>query len=72
MPGKKDNRGYALVTFRTNDLALKAIEKLNNATFKVCFPLIFKVNYHGLMSMNVNLFLHLTFMDFDMVHYKLK
>ncbi|CAM0874362.1 unnamed protein product [Alopecurus aequalis] len=34
MPGKKDNRGYAFVTFRTNDLALKAIEKLNNATFK--------------------------------------
>lgn len=34
MLGKKDSRGYAFVTFRTNDLALKAIEKLNNATFK--------------------------------------
>uniref|UniRef100_A0ACD6A0Y0 Uncharacterized protein n=3 Tax=Avena sativa TaxID=4498 RepID=A0ACD6A0Y0_AVESA len=27
-------KGYALVTFRTNDLALKAIKKLNNATFE--------------------------------------
>uniref|UniRef100_A0A453HR32 RRM domain-containing protein n=2 Tax=Aegilops tauschii subsp. strangulata TaxID=200361 RepID=A0A453HR32_AEGTS len=34
MLSKKDSRGYAFVTFRTNDLALKAIEKLNKATFK--------------------------------------
>lgn len=34
MQGKTDNRGYAFVTFRTNDLASKAIKKLNNATFK--------------------------------------
>jgi hypothetical protein len=35
-PGKMDN---AFVTFRTKNLALKAIEKLDNSTFKVCFPL---------------------------------
>jgi heterogeneous nuclear ribonucleoprotein R len=47
-------KDYAFVTFRTKDLALKAIKKLNNSTFKVCFPLILHIDYHVLMSMNLN------------------
>ncbi|KAM0854107.1 hypothetical protein ACQ4PT_050630 [Festuca glaucescens] len=34
MQGKPGKRGYAFVTFRTKNLALKAIEKLDNSTFK--------------------------------------
>lgn len=34
MPGKRESKGYAFITFKTKDLALKAIEKLSNKTFK--------------------------------------
>jgi hypothetical protein len=37
MQGKGDNRLYAFVNFRTKELALKAIQKLNNKDLKVCF-----------------------------------
>lgn len=37
MKGKDsgEGKGYAFVTFRTKDLASKAIEKLNNSDLKV-------------------------------------
>jgi hypothetical protein len=37
MRGKGDNRLYSFVNFRTKELALKAIQKLNNKDLKVCF-----------------------------------
>jgi len=43
--GGGENKGYAFVMFRTKELASKAMEKLNNAEFKVCcralLPLLF-------------------------------
>jgi len=30
-----ENKGYAFVTYRTKELAMKAIEDLNNTKFKV-------------------------------------
>lgn len=50
MPGKKNSKGYAFVTFRTKDLALTAIQKLSNAALKVCFLLNLKVDHYVLMS----------------------
>jgi heterogeneous nuclear ribonucleoprotein R len=38
MPGK-GGKLYAFVNFRTKELALKAIQKLNNKDLKVCFRL---------------------------------
>ena len=46
MKGKDstENKGYAFVTFRTKDLASKAIKELNNTELKVkhtdCFALM--------------------------------
>ena len=46
MKGKDstENKGYAFVTFRTKDLASKAIKELNNTELKVkhtyCFVLM--------------------------------
>jgi hypothetical protein len=37
--GKGDNKLYAFVNFRAKELALKAIQKLNNKDLKVCFHL---------------------------------
>lgn len=39
MKGKdsSENKGYAFVTFRTKELAAKAIKDLNNTEFKVVF-----------------------------------
>jgi len=37
--GKGDNKLYAFVNFRDKELALKAIQKLNNKDLKVCFHL---------------------------------
>lgn len=38
MKGKdsNENKGYAFVTFRTKELASKAIKELNNKELKVC------------------------------------
>lgn len=40
MKGKdsKENKGYAFVTYRTKDLAAKAIQDLNDTEFQVAFP----------------------------------
>lgn len=39
MKGKDstENKGYAFVTFRTKELASKAIKELNNKELKVCY-----------------------------------
>jgi hypothetical protein len=39
MKGKESN-GYAFVTFKTKELASKAMDELNNSEFKVCWHLI--------------------------------
>ena len=36
-----ENKGYAFVTFRTKELATKAIEDLNNSEFKVTFMIFY-------------------------------
>jgi len=43
MKGKdsSENKGYAFVTFRTKELAAKAIKDLNNTELKVDFLLVF-------------------------------
>lgn len=46
MKGKEpgENKGYAFVTFKTKELASKAMEKLNNTVLKV------NLNYFFLLS----------------------
>lgn len=36
-----ENKGYAFVSFRTMDIASKAIKELHNSEFKVCIYALF-------------------------------
>lgn len=51
MKGKdsSENKGYAFVTFRTKELAAKAIEDLNNIEFKVDPPLFILLHLFSIL-----------------------
>lgn len=55
MKGKdsSENKGFAFVTFRSVELASKAIDELNNAEFKVTNFLINHVHVNVVQTKNV-------------------